>query len=78
MNGGVADGKTHEEIADEVNAVNASLETDSTEEAEATEETAEADDTPASDDTPTTEAPPSSATRAAGTFVGAIAATMLL
>ncbi|KAL7513987.1 hypothetical protein ACHAXN_011237 [Cyclotella atomus] len=78
VNGGVADGKTHEEIADEVNAVNASLETDSTEEAEATEETAEADDTPASDDTPTTEAPPSSATRAAGTFVGAIAATMLL
>lgn len=74
----MADGKTHEEIADEVNAVNASIEADSTEET-ATEETAtEADDTPASDDTPVTEAPPSSAARATGTVVGAVAAAMLL
>lgn len=80
MNGGVADGKTHEEIADEVNAVNASLEETATTTEESDDVTSDdptGDDvTEESGDVPSEGT--SGATKVASTFLGAVAATLML
>lgn len=83
VNGGVAEGKTHEEISDQVNAVNLNLDAESVETTveesdDVTTEEASTEETDDSAGVESDDVPPSSATRAAGSFVGALAATMLL
>jgi len=77
VNGGIAEGKTHEEIADEVNAVNASLESATTEEAttgtESDDTPAEAEGSDAAAEDAAVEDGSSAAALAAGTVLGLLA-----
>lgn len=74
VNGGIAEGKTHEEIADEVNKIKASVEEmAATEEAPAEEEAAP----PSGESTPAA-ASGAASNVAAGTLVGIITGTLML
>ncbi|KAL7481062.1 hypothetical protein ACHAW6_006737 [Cyclotella cf. meneghiniana] len=82
VNGGIADGKTHEEIADDVNAVNASIEADTTTTA-SSEAASEEESAPADEEASTSESTPvetSSAVNnmAAGTVMGILTGTLML